>query len=156
MRLQNDCLTMICVTEGRLLNNILCDSRQCWAGVIFLSMHHTSPCHAVLTTRHESLRCFFLHFCPHHHCFASRVIFFQMCNRKKNCVIKLIRAHTAGGKPHPSPPSSHLPPLLLAVKLSPPHPAVILHPCWWPISPRPRRRETGDKRRETGDGRYRV
>ena len=36
---------------------------------------------------------------------------------------------------HPSPPSSHHPPLL-AVKLTPPRPSVILHSCWRLNSPR--------------------
>ena len=44
----------------------------------------------------------------------------------------------AGGQPHPSPPSGHLPPILLVVKLSPLNPAVILHPsCWWSNCPLP-------------------
>ena len=37
---------------------------------------------------------------------------------------------------HYSPPSSHPPPLM-AVKFTPPCPAVIIHPCWRPTSPLP-------------------
>ena len=64
----------------------------------------------------------------------------------------------AGGQHNPSPTSGHLQPTLLAVKLSPLHPAVIFHPpCWWPPSPLPLemgdgRQEPRDERRETGDG----
>ena len=64
------------------------------------------------------------------------------------------------------PPCGHLLPILLADKLSPLCPAVILHPCWRPTStvlcqqsssthpassqtlPSPRRREKGDGRRD--------
>ena len=55
-----------------------------------------------------------------------------------------IRAHTAGSQtlpsppsshPHPSPSSDHFPPILLAVKLYPLCPVVILHFGWWPTSP---------------------
>ena len=39
----------------------------------------------------------------------------------------------AGGQSHPSPPSGHPSPQMSA-NLIPLHPAVILHPCWRPIS----------------------
>ena len=59
--------------------------------------------------------------------------------------------HPVGGQTLPSPHSVHLPPILLAVKLSPPESpqavmavklsllrqAVIFHPCWRPSSPLP-------------------
>ena len=51
----------------------------------------------------------------------------------------------AGGQPHPSPPSGHIPPHLL--QSNPPNPAVILYPCRHLISPLAS--ETGVMRRET-------
>ena len=119
---------------------------------------------------------FFSTFFPRHRRSASRLINFKLLK----LVSMPIRAHTTGGQilhslpsghlqPHPS--ISHLPPILLAVKLPPVCPAGTLHPCWWPTSPLPTqrsssthlasgqalpspwRRETGDERRETGDER---
>ena len=46
-----------------------------------------------------------------------------------------------GGQIPPSPPGSHPPPLL-AVKLTPFCPAVILHPCWRPTSSIPTQRSS--------------
>ena len=43
----------------------------------------------------------------------------------------------AGSQIHPSQSSGHPLPLQLAVKFTPPRPAVILHPCWQPTSPSP-------------------
>ena len=90
-------------------------------------------------TRHRSV--FFLHF--------FRVIAVSLTRYKfaafKTCFP--ICANTAGCQtlpsqpsdhPHPSPPISHLPPILLAVKLSPQRPAVIFYPsCWQSNSPLP-------------------
>ena len=46
----------------------------------------------------------------------------------------------AGSQIHPSQSSGHPLPLQLAVKFTPPRPAVILHPSWWPTSPLPAQR----------------
>ena len=60
---------------------------------------------------------------------ASRVINFQLLKP----VSTPMHARTAAGQTLPSPPSGHPPPLL-AANLTPPHPAVILHPRCQPIS----------------------
>ena len=63
--------------------------------------------------------------------------------------------YPAGGQTLPSPPSAHPPPLL-AANLTPPHPAVIFHPFWWPTSPLPpETRDEGmkDERRDMRDKR---
>ena len=126
---------------------------------------------------------FFPKFFPRHRRSASRLINFKLLK----LVSMPIRAHTTGGQilhslpsrhlqPHPS--ISHLPPILLAVKLPPVCPAGTLHPCWWPTSPLPTQRsssthlasgqalpspwrremrdgiqETRDEKRDTGDER---
>ena len=140
----------------------------------------------------------FQHYSPHHHCFVSRVILFQMSLKKfchkfsalKTCFNADTRSQPApnhsyrsisipppggqstssscwrltsplptqrsssippaGSQSHPSPPSGPLPPLLLAVKFTPPSshpplmlsvkltsqcPAFILHPCLRSNSP---------------------
>ena len=66
-----------------------------------------------------------------------------MCQKKfphfkfsalKTCFRQRSSSTPAGSQTQPSPPSGHPPPLL-AVKLTPLHPAVILHPCWQSNSP---------------------
>ena len=99
-----------------------------------------------------SPQCFFFTFSSRHRCFASCVVLFK---RDINLqLLKLvstpIHAHSllspllavnlhpfppssyplppSGVQIHPSPPRGH-PPHLLVASLTPPHPAIILHPC---------------------------
>ena len=95
---------------------------QSWARVIFLMTQHASPHHVVLSTCHTSpvIVVFFQHFSLRHCHFAS-----------------LIRSHiTLTPLLNPCWPISYSPPLL-AVKLTPPRPAVILHHFWRSNSPFP-------------------
>ena len=75
---------------------------------------------------------------------SSRVISFPLWQPNSPLSAQQSSFTPAGSQPHPYPPSGHLPPILLAVKPSPLRPAVILHSCWQPTSPSPRRQETGD------------
>ena len=126
-----------------------------------------SPRYAVLSTRHRGF--FFSNFSPtsspfritRHKFPALKTCFYA--DRRSGALTLLATNLTL-------PPCGHLLPILLADKLSPLCPAVILHPCWRPTStvlcqqsssthpassqtlPSPRRREKGDGRRDIGCG----
>ena len=126
----NRCESFLCRCWANFQNVIA--HQQCWACVIFLMTRHESLRHAVLLMRHGSPQCFFYIFL----CVIDISRHPSLILQLLKLVSTLVRPHT-GSQTLPSRPSGHLPPILLAVKLSPlcpvviltpPHPAVIFHP----------------------------